>query len=287
MVPAACQGAVAIATEGVDVEKRLLTPAEAGLLLDPGTDVAGKCIQAGLLSLLDAGRIKFERSPGLFRQPALRLLSGSRGSLTPLPSHLQALEHALVAYGKGDRLVSTQVVRALQKSFGSDFGRYVHEELAHGLIRRDLLVREDYKWLGLFNRVRYRRTARGDALAMPIERLMAAVEDLPSLIASDPERAIRLARSAGVLLIMSRKARRQIPRLQKLLANRGDDPAGLAYFSLETDGEADWDQLLELGDMALAFEVGDLFEMIDAVGDFTSGDGGSSDGGGDGGGGGD
>lgn len=54
---------------------------------------------------------------------------------------------------------------------------------------------------------------------------------------------------------------------------------------LETDREPEWGQLLELGDMALAFEVDVLLDMIDAVGDFTSGgDSGSSDGGGDGGG---
>lgn len=262
---------------GDDVEKRLLTPVEAGLLLDPGTGVASQCIQAGLLSLLDAGRIEFERSSNLFKQPALRIASSSG---PPLPGHLEALESALVDYGKGDRLVSTQVVHALQKRFGYGYGRYVHDELAPGLVKRDLLVREDYKWLRFFNRVRYRRTARGDALAVPIERLMAQIGDLPSLIAADPERAIRLARSAGVLLIMSPKARRQIPKLQKLLAKRGDDSASLAYLPLETDDEANWDQLLELGDMALAFDMGALFEMIDAVGDLTSGDSSTSDGGG-------
>jgi hypothetical protein len=272
---------------GDDVEKRLLTPAEAGLLLDPGTDVASRCIQAGLLSLLDAGRIEFEPSSNPFKQSALRLSSGSRASNPPLPGHLEALERALVDYGKGDRLVSTQVVHALQKRFGYGYARYVHDELAPGLIKRDLLTRENYIWLWLFTRVRYRRTARGDALARPLERLMAAVEDLPSLIAADPERAVRLARSAGVLLIMSPKARKQIPKLRKLLAKRGDDAAALAYLPLETDSEPEWDQVLELGDMALAFDMDGMFEMIDAVGDFTSdGDGGSSDGG-DGGGGGD
>lgn len=268
------------------MEKRLLTPAEAGLLLAPGADVAGKCIQAGLLSLLDAGRIEFERSSNPFKRSALRLSRSSGDLATPLPSHIEALERALVDHGKGDRLVSTQVVQAFQKRFGYGYGRYLHDVLAPGLIKRDLLVREDYKWLGLFSRVRYRRTARGDALAVPIERLMAQIGHLPSLIAADPERAIRLARSAGVLLIMSPKARRQIPKLRKLLAKRGDGSAP-AYLPLETDEEADWDQLLELGDMALDFDVGALFEMIDAVGDFTSGDSSSSDGGGDGGGGGD
>lgn len=271
---------------GDDVEKRLLSPAEAGLLLDPGTNVASRCIQAGLLSLLDAGRIEFEPSTGLFGESALRVSSRS-GSGASLPSHLAALERALLDQGKGDRLVSSQVVQAFQQRFGYGYGRYVHDELAPGLIKRDLLVREDYKWLGIFSRVRYRRTAGGDALAMPIERLMAEIEDLPSLIKADPERAVRLARSAGVLLIMSPKARRQIPKLQKLLAERREDNVSFAYLPLESDDESDWNHLLELGDMALAFDMTDLFDMIDAVGDFTSGDSGSSDGGGDGGGGGD
>lgn len=267
------------------MEKRLLTPAEATLLLDPGTDVASRCIQAGLLSLLDAGRILFEQSSNPFRQSALRLSSRAGGSGAPLPSHLEALQRAPVDYGKGDRLVGTQVVHALQKRFGYGFARYLHDELAPGLVKRGLLTRSDHVWLWLFTRIRYRRTGRGDALALPLERLMAAVEDLPTLIAADPERAVRLARSAGVLLIMSPRARRQIPKLRKLLAKRGDDAASLAYLPLETDREPEWDQLLELGDMALAFDMDSLFDMIDAVGDFTSGgDGGSSDGGGDGGG---
>ena len=263
------------------MERRLLTPAEAGLLLAPGTDVAGRCIQAGLLSLLAAGRIELELSSSPFRQSALRLRPGSGGSGAPLPGHIEALERALAGYGKGDRLVGTKVAHALQKRFGYGYGRYVQDELAPGLIKRDLLTREDRKWLGLFNRVRYRRTARGDALAAPLERLMAAIEDLPSLIVTDPENAVRLARSAGVLLIMSPKARRQLPKLRKLLANRGGDSGSLPYLPVETDREPEWDPLLELGDMALAFDMDGLLDMIDAVGDFTSdGDGGSSDGGG-------
>lgn len=262
------------------MEQRQLTPAEAGLLLAPGAGVATQCIQAGLLSLLAAGRIEFERSTGLFSPAALRLLSGSGGANERLPSHLAALEHVLIDYGKGDRLVGAQVAHAFQQRFGYGYDRYVHDEVAPGLVRRGLLTRTEHKWLGLIPRVRYHRTARGDALAAPLERLMAAVDDLPSLIRADPDRAIRLARSAGVLLVMSPKARRQIPKLRKLLAKRGDD-VSLAYLPLEPDREAEWDQLLELGDMALAFEVEGLFDLVDAVGDFTDGgDGGGSDGGG-------
>ena len=110
---------------------------------------------------------------------------------------------------------------------------------------------------------------------------MLAVEQVPSLIDSDPERAMRLARSAGVLLVMS-QARKQISNLRRLFANRGDDLAPLTYDVVEDDREGEWDQMLELGDMALDFDVPSLLDGLDAVGDFTSGgDSSSSDGGGD------
>lgn len=269
------------------MDRRLLTPAEAALLLAPASATATKCLQAGLLSLLGAGRISIEPSRSLFKPSALLLDRSGALTVTPLPSHLAALEQALLAYGKGDRLVSSEVLHALQKRFSLGFARYVHDQVAPGLIKRNLLTRTDSKWLGLFPRIRYNRTARGDALTAPIQRLMLAVEKVPSLIESDPDQAIRIARSAGVLLVMSPKARRQIPALRKLLAERGEDSTTLAYVPFESEKEPEWEQVLELGDMALEFDIAALFDGLDAVGDFTSGGDSSSSDGGDGGGGGD
>lgn len=267
------------------MDRRLLTPAEAALLLAPTSGTATKCLQAGLLSLLGAGRISIVPSTSVFKQTVLLLNHSGALTSDPLPAHLVALEQALLTYGNGNRLVSSEVLHALQKRFGIGFGRYVHDQVAPGLIKRDLLTRTDRKWLGLFPRIRYDRTARGDALTAPIQRLMFAVEKVPSLINSDPDQAIRIARSAGVLLVMSPKARRQIPALRKLLAERGEDSASLTYVPLENDREPEWEQVLELGDMALEFDIGALFDGLDAVGDFTSGGDSSSSDGGDGGGG--
>lgn len=271
------------------MDRRLITPAEAALLLAPSSGTASKCLQAALLSLLSAGRIAIEQSSSMFKQSALLLNAAPPPTTPPLPSHLIALQEALQAYGKGDRLVSSQVLHALQKRFGYGFERYVHEEVAPGLIKRALLTRKDSKWLGLFPRITYQRTGRGDALFAPIERLMLAVEEIPSLIDRDPDQALRIARSAGVLIIMSHKARRQIPALKKLLAERGDDLVPLTYLPIvdEGEGKVDLEQLLDLGDMALEFDIEALFDGIDAVGDFTSGGDSSSSDGGDGGGGGD
>lgn len=271
------------------MDRRLLTPAEAALLLAPTSGTASKCLQAGLLSLLSTGRIAIEEPSSPFKQSALILKGAASPPVGQLPSHLRAVEEALQANGKGNRLTSSEVLHALQKRFGYGFGRYVHDEVAPGLIKRDLLTRKDSKWIGLFPRITYERTARGAALAIPVERLVADVERIPSLIDTDPNQALNVALSAGVLLVMSARARRQIPALRKLLAEREDDFVPTIYMPLDSgdEGGGEVEHLLDLGDMALSFDVESLFDGIEAVGDFTSGGDSSSSDGGDGGGGGD
>lgn len=266
------------------MERRLITPAEAALLLAPSAGTAAKCLQAGLLSLLNAKRIRLDETKSIWKQTALVLVSPDTSPNDALPAHIEALERALTAYGKGPRLTSSQVIHALQGAFGTSYRRYVDDQVAPSLIKRGLIDRIDDKWLGLFPRVRYVRTARGTAMAAPLKRLMLAIEQLPKMIERDPERALALARSAGVLLIMSPKARRQIPALRKLLAERGSDGDFVAYVAIDSDSEGKMDLLLDIGDMALEFDVLSLIDSIDAVGDLTSGNSSSSDGG-DGGGG--
>lgn len=265
--------------------QRLLTPTEAAFLLAPKSRSARECLQAALLSLLSSGRIAIEQSNSVFKETAL-ILTGNE-TARPLPSHLKAVDEALTSYGGGDRLVSSKVLQALQKRFGSDYRRYVHDEVAPALIRRDLLLRKDSKWLGLFPKISYEHTPRGAAITAPLDRLMSAVNQVPSLIESDPDEALRVALAAGALLVMSPPARRQLPALRKLLTERGDDYVPLTTMPGMTDDEgSDAGRLLDLIDMALSLDVGTLFDGIDAVGDFTSGSDSSSSDGGDGGGGG-
>lgn len=242
-------------------------------------------MQAGLLSLLSSGRIGFERSRNIFKESALLLHRGAAAEAEALPGHLQALEDALRSHAKADRLTTGEVLRALQERFGHGYASFVHHHVAPGLIRRKLLVRHDTKVLRIFPRIVYERTPAGEALTAPLQRLMAAVDTVPSLIGRDPDRALRLARSAGVLLVMSPRARRNIPKLRKLLAARDGDPGAIAFDPSDGDRDAEWQQIVELGDMALAFDVDALFDGLDAAADFTS-DGGGSSGDGDGGGGG-
>lgn len=81
--------------------QRLLTPSKAALLLAPSVGTASKCHQAGLLSLLGAGRIAVEQSANPFKQSALVLNLPEMPGRGPLPNHLVALEHALRGYDKG------------------------------------------------------------------------------------------------------------------------------------------------------------------------------------------
>lgn len=106
------------------MDRRLLTPAEAVLLLAPSTGTAPKCVQAGLLSLLGGERIAFEQSASLIQQSAVLINRGATLDPVPLPQHLVLLEQALVSYGK-NRLISSEVLHSLQKRFGIGYGRYV------------------------------------------------------------------------------------------------------------------------------------------------------------------
>jgi hypothetical protein len=266
--------------------RNILTPAEAALLLSPRSETAVKCLEAGLLSLLSSGRIAVEASKSIFKEPALRLEPTLASEQPALPHHLAALEKALVDYNGRNRLSRTEVLHALQKSFGVGYGRYLHDEVAPGLIKRDLLARTDSKLLGLIPRVRYERTARGDALAAPLERLMGEIEQFPTLVGTSPDEAARLARSAGVMLMMSAKARRQLPALRKILDQRGDDHIPLISAAGTTREEDHGEGSAEIGDLSLAMEMSALLDGMDAVGDFTSGGDSSSSDGGDGGGGG-
>jgi hypothetical protein len=267
--------------------RNILTPVEAALLLSPRSETAVKCVEAGLLSLLGSGRISVEASNGIFKEPALRL-EPTPGSEQPAPPHhLAALEKALVDYNGRNRLTRTQVLHALQRDFGHGYGRYLHDEVAPGLIKRGLLARTDSKLLGLIPRVRYERTARGDALAAPLERLVADIEQFPTLVRTSPDEALQLARSAGVMLVMSAKARRQIPALRKILEQRGDDHIPIISASDTTTEEDRGEGSAEIGDLSLALDMSSLLDGMDAVGDFTSGGDSSSSDGGDGGGGGD
>jgi len=275
------------------MDRRRITPAEAALLIAPTGRTATKCLQAGLLSLLAAGRIGFEK-PDWPVRPAALVLRGTgltgvgAGTTDPLPRHVAVLETTLVDAGKGNRLTAAEVLHALQKRFGHDYGRYLRDEVAPELIRRNLLTRTDDKWLGLFPRITYERTASGEVMTLPLRRLMTAIERLPGLIKSDPDQALRLARSAGALLILSPEARRQIPQLRKLFEQRGEDLLALSVLPIGGEERGDWEAVLELGDLALSFDAFGLFDSLSSVSDFTSGgDSSSSDGGGDGGGGGD
>lgn len=266
------------------MERRLLSPPEAALLISPGAQTAILCVQAGLLALVGAGRIQIEKGSRV-SGPFLVLNTKAAGSVA-IPDHLGALERTLLEYGKGRRLGSTQVIHALQRKFGYHYRKYIHECVALSLVKRGFLTRTDSKWLAIFPRIRYQLTARGEAMAAPLARLVTQLKRMPDLLSANPEQALRLARSAGVLLIMAPEARQNIEALRSLFAARGDALGVLAYVPLEDEKSSQWDSLLELGDMALTFEIGALLDAVGAIGDFSSGgDSSSSDGSGDGGGG--
>lgn len=263
----------------------LLSPAEAAFLVQPDSSSAGRCLQAALLTLLGQDHVEFGEKTSFFSDRILHLRPGGG---RPLPPHIATVKTALSSYKPGSSsLKRSQVVHALQKGFGMGFGRYVHDHLAPSLIERGLLIRHKRKFLGLIPYTRYERTTRGYAVAAPLKRLVAEIDDLETWVAADPGRAMAMARSAGILLVMSPKAFRQIPKLRTLVQARGNDAPTASYTYSSSDSESDHEAAAAISDMRLTDDVLDLVNSVTAAADFTSAGGGGDSDGGDGGGGGD
>ena len=256
-----------------------LLPAEAALLVEPKTGAAAKCLQAALLTLLARDHLAVGEEGRLIKTRYLRLRPGDG---QPLPRHLATVKNALEVYVEAGRLSSSRTVQALRKAFGMSYGRYVHDVLAPVLITRGLLTGEERRFLGLIPYKCYVRTLAGEAKAGRLIRLLDEAGGLRKLIRTDPDRAVRIAQAAGVLLVLSPAAKAQIPKLKALMAERAGDGGGGVYVGSSSDGDGETG--VDLGDFSLTGDIDGWFDSITAVGDFT-GDGGGD--GGDGGGGGD
>jgi hypothetical protein len=257
-----------------------LLPAEAALLIEPRRSSAPQCIQAALLTLLGRGHIAIEEEGRLLKTRYLRLRPGDS---EPLPRHLATVKNALDVYTRFGRARSDQAVRSMQKAFGNDYRKYVHEILAPPLISRGLLKREERKFLGLIPYYHYERTMAGEAKVRPLIRLLDEAGGIKKLIRNDPDRAIRIARMAGVLLVLSPAAKAQIPKLKALMADRSSDGGSGAYYVDSGSDESGIELGVDFGSFDFSTDIGGWLDSIGSVGDFTGGDGG--DGGGDGGGG--
>lgn len=262
--------------------RTLLTQSEAAFLLDPSASAAGDCLRAALLSLTSQGRIAVAEKSG--RYAGFELILGSDAGPHGLTPHQRIVETTLRGYRDGKRLDANDVLVALATQFGSSFGRYVHDHIAPPLIEMGHVIRTDSKWLGLFPRIRYELTPSGRKVIEPLRNELASLDDLPALVKSNPDHALQLAHRAGVMLVLSPVARRQLPRLRKLMTKRDGDSGTVMLAGTDTSGSVEGFET-----PAWNFGASDcgLLDSVSAVCDATSGDSGPSDGGGDGGGGGD
>lgn len=256
--------------------RSLLSQAEAAFLLAPSGKSGGDCIRAAVLALIAQGRIavaKKSSPPG-----AYELVLGSDMGADGLLPHLRTVELALRDKAGGGRLDRVGVLVALQKRFGYGFRRYVHEHIAPELIGMGHVVRLDRKWLGLIPRTSYELTATGQKVVAPLVRELTTLDNLPALVEQSPGQALQLAHSAGVMLVLSPVARRQLPRLRKLM-DEDDRGSGSLVLPGSDSGSVEG---FEPHAWTAALEIGSLFDGVAAVCDATA-----ADGAGDGGGGGD
>ena len=210
-----------------------------------------------------------------------RFLRLNRGEVGSLPRHLATVINALDGRAVGGRLRSDEAVRALQSAFGNDYRKYVHDVLAPPLVSRGLLIRDERRALGFIPYIHYERTTAGEAKIARLSRLIEEAGGMKKLLRSDPDRAVRIAQMAGVLLVLSPGAKAQIPKLKALMAERAGDGGTTATYD-GSDDDGGWQLDIDLGALDFSADLVGMLDGIDSVGDFTGDSGGD---GGDGGGG--
>lgn len=261
--------------------RSLLSQAEAAFLLAPSGRSGGDCIRAALLALIAQGRIAVAKQSNPFG--GYELVFGSDKGADGLLPHLRTVELTLRDRAGSGRLDRAGVLAALQKRFGYGFGRYVHEHIAPELADLGHVVRLDGKWLGIIPRTRYELTSTGQKVVAPLLRELATLDNLPALIERSPAHALQLAHTSGVMLVLSPVARRQLPRLRKLMTK---DDTGFGPLVL-TGSDSGSVEGFQPHAWSADSEVSSLLDGVASVCDATSADGGSDGGGGGDGGGGD
>jgi len=253
------------------------------LLVDPHPKHAIKALRVALVVLAAGGHIVIDAATGGESFVRVKQAPGAG-----TPEHLVAVYRVLRDSARSGRLSRAVAQTALVTAFGSGFRRYALDHVAPLLVANGMLNIEATRVLWVFPSQYVRRTPAGDAIAKGLQQHLTELDTLPKLIDDDAARALKLARAAGPLMLLSPGARQAIPRLQALaLAS----PSSAAYTFIE-EPEAEWLQLLEHAEELMSVDFDGLLDIIEAIAGF-GGDGGSGSGsdgdggGGDGGGGGD
>lgn len=249
------------------------------LLVDDGPARAINVLRIALAVLAGAGHIAIDATPG-----GERFVRVQRAPGPSAPEHIVMVYRTLRDAARNGLLSRASARAALTGAFGWRFRRYAHSNVAAALAAHGMLRIELTRVLWLFTVRRLRRTASGDAMAARLAHQLAQLDTLPQLIEGNPARALRLARAAGPLLLLSPVARSAIPRLQSLASAAMSGTA----FALIDEPEPEWLDLLDHFELAMSVDFDILLDAIEAIagfgGDGSSGSGSDSDGG-DGGGG--
>jgi hypothetical protein len=266
-----------------DATRTTLDPVCLALLADPRPRRAIDVLRVALATLAAANHILIDSTPGGERFVRVQRAPGPNA-----PAHLVTVYRALRDAARSGQLSRAATQAALAQAFGTRFTRYADAEVAPALEARGLLRIETRRRLWVFSSRQMQRTASGDALAARLTRRVAELDTLPQLVDSNPARALRLARAAGPLLLLSPHARSSIPRLQALAVTA---LPGNAH-ALIDEPEPEWLELFEHAETLLSIDFDILLDAIEAIASFgddaSSGTSTDSDaGGGDGGGGGD
>lgn len=253
-----------------------LTPTEAEVLRDPGSASGKSALRTALLHLAATGYLRAESRPG-------RSWSGTKGTVRRgastgvLPDHLAAVMDALFPPGKPDvPLAPTEIMRRLQGKFGYDYGGYLTRHVRPLLVSRGLVEEEEYRWLGLITRRRYRHTAAGAEVRGEIEAVLGRAAEVAALLPHNPARAAGLAASLGGIVLIADGLR---PHIHALATAARSSVSSEMVPSLELEEEERDTAWLEAADLLTAVDWAAALDVVDSFGDATDGGADGGDGG--------
>ena len=263
-----------------------LSPTEALVLLEPNTAPGQDAVRASLLHLAAAGYLRAEvrtKRSWLGTGGETRL---ARGPATGHPpDHLAVVLDALFPPAKSEASIgSTEMTYRLQHAFGYDYARYLARHVRPLLVSKALLAGEEYRWMGIVPRRRFRHTDDGVRLREHVATRLSGAAEIPELLRRDPGRAAASAAGLGGLVLIAEGLR---PHLGELASAARSEPDLSLVATLGADEEERRAGWLEWADLLAELDWGSILDAIDGVGDAfdAGGDAGSADGGGDGGGG--
>ncbi len=259
-----------------------LSAPEAYLLLNlPHWDVH-RALKLGFMGLVTQGmlRLDIEERPGLVRKrriPHLRVAPALPEPLPPVAASLVKVVRAAEPEG-----LLKDVLRQCAHAYRRTLVGFIRDCVGPALVTRGLAAPKRARILGLVPYDSFALTVAGEAEKVRLQGLIHEVSAVPSLIESDPAKAMSLIAALGGAFLLVEELKPHYPALEKAL-RPSDGSGGDSYYfpnPASFDGGAPGGACFDFGHLDFSCFDSGAFDSFDAGFSDAGGGGDGGDGGG-------